>query len=117
MGADISMPSTFYMPGDTCWVDMLLCNMDDAALTDIPTFFVLDIYGNYWFWPSWSVALDYAILDVEPGLTQMNIIAEFIWPDYPSGATGVLFYAAMLNEEMTQVIGSIGMFEFGWGYN
>lgn len=116
MGADIHMPSNYFMPGDICLVDLHLCNTEDSMMTDIPVFLALDIYGNYWFWPSWSVLPDWAVLDIQSGLTVIHAITEFNWPYYQQQASGILFYAAMLNQEMSELIGAMGMFEFGWGY-
>ncbi len=90
----------------------------------IPVFFLLDVYRNYYFWPSWTLYdppdhpdVDYRFMDVVTGTTVLNVIPEFPWPDTgESGATGLFFHGAMLNEEMSFIWGEMASVEWGYGF-
>jgi hypothetical protein len=115
LGVSLEMPATYFSPGDECWLNAHLHN-DQQPLTAVRLFVVLDIEGQYWFWPSWRPRLDYRVLDVPTGLTIVEIIEPFIWPQTTGDpVNGIVFWGAMLDETMSEVIGSIGKWVFGFG--
>jgi len=121
LGVRIELPTTMVHPQDPFFVRGILDNPSDP-MDDVPVFFILDVYGSYWFWPSWthytpgSTQIDFAVYDVETGSTQITVLPEFVWPDTGGDTVGgLLFYGAMLNEQMNAIRGEMAAVEWGYG--
>ncbi len=113
-GVRIIMPSEYYMPGSPCYCDAIVCNADGALLTGYPLFVALDVYGTYFFAPSFS-DFDFIFRDFPAGQTTVTIVQYFTWPSGTGSARGITWYGAMTNPEMTAVYGELNTFSFGWG--
>lgn len=112
------MADTHLQPGDTLALDVLITNPGDD-LTDVPLFVLLDVFGEYWFWPRWRhypPDIDWKNVDVPQGSVRIEIIPEFTWPDVGTGLVeGLRFHAALLNEAMTEVLGEVDTVEWSYG--
>ena len=97
----------------------------DEPLTEVATFFILEVFGKFWFWPSWAYFdypdyqdIDYKSLDVPTGTTKIVVIPPFEWPDTGQDVvTGLAFYGAMLNPKMNDIMGGFAFKEWGYGPN
>jgi hypothetical protein len=78
-------------------------------------FVLLDVYGEYYFWPSWGQALDYDPLSLGPGegLPRFTVLA-FTWPEVTGSAEGLLFWGALVNEANTELLAPVVRIE--WAY-
>jgi len=114
LGVTIEMPSIHFYPGDGYYVKVICCNPGPETYKNIPLFVILDIYGMYFFWPSFST-FDYYIIDYfPPGIVIVDIIIEFQWP-YGTGSFGeACWIAAMTDESMTELLGSLDIACWGW---
>ncbi|GEM_PF-5174157 len=118
-GVTLSAPLMFVTPGDTFYVKAEVCN-PGSPLMDAPFFALLDVgTGEYWFYPSWTLyppAIDYAQIDIPTGITEIDVIPTFTWPD-----TGTLMldnihiFGAVLNAGLTEIIGTYDVIQFGFG--
>ncbi len=113
------MPSSFFRPGDDCWLVATVHN-PDGLLSRAPLFVVLDWAGAIWFAPSWSAwpeeGLDGYWLDpLSPGATEVSVIDPFAWPEGAGSADGLWFHAALTDEAVSMVMGSTDSREFGFG--
>ncbi len=123
LGVEIDIPVEFVHPTENFYIRGLLGNPGPDNLNDVPVFFVLDVGGEYYFWPGWShynppdePHIDYDILDIPAGTTQIDVVAEFTWPDTGSSTIqGIGVYGAMLNEDMSQIQGDLGYISWGFG--
>ncbi|MBN1355759.1 PQQ-binding-like beta-propeller repeat protein [bacterium] len=120
LGVRIDMP-VHVMPGDLFYITGYLDNPGDV-LTDIPVFFILDVYGSYWFWDSWvyfeppNGEIDYGVMDVPNGTMRIEVIPELTWPDTGVGsASGLILWGAMVNPEFTDILGRYAMHTWGYG--
>ena len=75
---------------------------------------ILDVFGTYYFAPSF-VDLDCYVMDIEPGQETIQVVPHFTWPEVGGSASGIFWYAAMINAELTGPLGQVASFEFGWG--
>jgi hypothetical protein len=117
MGVTLLMPSDQYRPGDTCYLDAEICNTAAVTLLGYPLFVVLDVYGNYWFAPSWSAledGLDWYITDFPPGGSTLQVLPVFTWPTGVGSGSGVIFWGALTDPEMTVLIGAFDRVEISW---
>jgi hypothetical protein len=98
-----------------------LCNPGPDEPT-LPLFVVLDVYGSYYFWPSWthydppaSPEIDYREELLEIGVRELSIIDPFPWPDAGGPVEGILFHGALLTPDMTGIYGEMDSVEWGYG--
>ncbi|MCD4652802.1 S8 family serine peptidase, partial [bacterium] len=121
LGVRIDVPEMAH-PGEMFHVTGYLDN-PDPVLSSVPVFFILDVYGEMWFWPGWKhfsppdfVDIDYRIMDIPTGSSEVIVLAEFAWPDTGSGnISGLFFYGAMLNQQMSGLLGEMAAEQ--WGYS
>ncbi len=109
----IKMPSHTFKPGDIAYCVGYVWNAQDRVLDEYLFFAVLDVFGTYYCAPSFS-DLDYYYLDCNPGITAVTIITPFTWPANVGSASGIVWYAALMNPEMTELASEIGIFDFSW---
>ncbi|MGB3976253.1 MAG: hypothetical protein WBM02_12190 [bacterium] len=121
LGVRLDMPDMAH-PGDDFYVIGYLDNPDEP-LSKVPTFFILEVYGKFWFWPSWAyfdypdyTDIDYELIYIPTGTTSITVIPAFTWPDTGQDiVTGLGFYGAMLNSEMSGILGELAVKEWGYG--
>jgi hypothetical protein len=109
------MPSHYFRSGDLASCTVSLYNFELITFNDIPLFVVLDVYGQLFFAPSFDGYSWYTV-DVPPGQSDIQVIPSFFWPDNTGTADNIHWYAAMLDETFSYLIGEPDMFTFGWGY-
>lgn len=118
-GMRICIPDTAIKPGERFNIWGYLYNPSGSTLNDVPVMILMEIAGMYWFWDGWTNDVDFAIMDVAPGVTAFPILPEFVWPDTgTASADGIRFYGAMLNSSMTDILGGmdgLAMAEFSFG--
>lgn len=116
-GVTVTMPSALFHPGETCNCYAIICNAEGQVLVGYPLFVILDVYGSYFFAPSFSDTFDY-YLDIYPefpvGETVITVIPDFEWPSGAGSASGLIWYGALTNPEISDLFGDLGTFEFGW---
>ena len=75
---------------------------------------MLDVYGDYWFYPSWTQTLDGAAIALPAGHTFTDLILDFYWPDDSGTASGIFFWGALITQDWTGLIGDYDRVEFGY---
>jgi hypothetical protein len=117
--AEISlhMPAHIFSPGDPCRLDINVLNPSATVLSDYPLLVILDIYGEYWFGPSWGEDMDAFYFTYPPGTNQMNLIHDFRWPETGTTAEGILFWAGLTDIAHSRIICQPAVWEFGWEPN
>ncbi len=114
-GVTLEMPGTHFVPGDTFACSALVCNRESDNLTGYPLFVILDVYGTYFFAPSFNSSFDnfsqqYPAFSA--GETSITVLPEFTWPAAGSGQA--TFYGALTDPDMTSIFGEWEMFPFSW---
>ncbi len=113
-GALIDMPSDFFRPGDQFFIDVYLCNMDSIEY-NVPLFVILNVYGAYFFAPSFTAFDKYNVTLPANDQIVVNVLPLFNWPTGAGQAANILLYAAMTDPQITQLFGAMDMKTFGWG--
>ncbi|MCD4653078.1 hypothetical protein K8T06_04010 [bacterium] len=122
LGVRLEISSTTTHPGDEFWLKGYLDNPEPSTLRSIPVIFMLDVFGYYYFWPTWplyhppeSEDFDFRYMDVNPGTTTIEVIPAFSWPNTgDQNIVGLHFYGAMLNSDFSSILGDFAFVE--WGY-
>jgi len=109
----LMMPAYHFRPGDPCSCTASIWNPGPAVLTGCPLLVILDVYGQYFFAPDFN-DFSYYEKTFEPGLTDVSIVDEFMWPEGSGSATGIMWYGLLMDSTFSNMIGAYGIFEFGW---
>lgn len=109
----VNMPSHQFYAGDRSSCSVSVWNVENTTPCDSRLFVILDIRGELYCAPSFT-SFDYYSGCFENGMTEISVIPEFTWPSGVGSATGLVWYAALVNSEMTELASEIGVFDFGW---
>lgn len=109
----VKMPVHSFNPGDYAACTALVWNASSESLVGYPMFVVLNILGFHYCAPSFT-ELDCFTRDFPVGLTEVEVIPGFIWPENTGLASGIIWYAFLTNPEMTELVSELGVFDFGW---
>ncbi len=109
----VKMPAHMFIAGDPASCSVSVRNAGTSTLSGYPLFTILDVYGSYYFAPGFC-DFDYFKWSFPPGLTELTVLPEFTWPENVGSATGIVWYAALVNPEMTELASEMGVFDFGW---
>ncbi|MBN1550020.1 hypothetical protein JW979_01070 [bacterium] len=110
----IEMPSAYYQSSDIFYCNVVVTNGSDSPFTVYPLFVILDVYSSYFFAPSFG-NFDYYSQTFIPGETTIEVLPTFYWPQNAGSADNVFWYAALTNEAITEIVGEMDTFSFGWG--
>ncbi len=113
-GVTITMPSAHYVPGDPCFCTVTVTNAGSEPLIEHPLFLILDAYGELFFGPNFTGDVAWYSNLWSVGITQIEAIPSFIWPDTGTSASGIIWYAALTDPAMTRIFGEWDSFRFGW---
>ncbi|MBN1551623.1 hypothetical protein JW979_09145 [bacterium] len=112
-GVNVIMPSTFFHPNDTAALTIYVCNDLESPIKNHPLFLILDIYGNYYYAPSFS-GIDYYNHSYESGHNVIEVVPEFYWPFGTGHYENINWYCALLTPAMNAIYGEYDIFRFGW---
>jgi len=115
-GVTIFMPSTYFEVGDVCGCSVTVFNAEPTSIQNHPLFVILDVFGDYYFAPTFSDLDNYLELYPQflPGETIVEVLPEFSWPANAGSATGLVWYAALVSPDMLHIVGEMDSWEFGF---
>ncbi len=118
-GVEIAMPvqatsfEDFYVMG--------YLNNPGETLTGVHVYFILDVYGDLFFWDDWTryhppdhTEMDYVIMDVPGGTTPVEVVPRMDWPEIDQHADGLYFYGGMVDPVTGILIGDYAVTR--WAY-
>ena len=94
---DIYTNQAYFHPHDNFSLILAITNPGPPISQDV--YIVLDISGDYWFWPGWKhypPDTDHQLWIVPTGTTTDNPM-QFTWPDITSSGSGIVFHGATLD--------------------
>jgi len=108
--------------GDQFWVTGIVHNPGPPRV-QVPAVFMLEVFGEYWFWPNWThyappahTGFGFAYLDVPVGETEVIVVPSFIWPDTGTATVpGLWFYGACLSPDLSAIDGAWAARQWGYG--
>lgn len=116
-GVSLDLSTWHFDANDMFYLNTLVCNAEESLLIDHHVMVLLGIFGEYFCLPSW-ISLDSGLDSyqgvIPPGRTEFNTVPFFRWPDVEGSVSGVLFYGAILDPEMSNVVGEMTIVEVGW---
>jgi len=119
---ELQLPQLFFRPGDYFRLDLSMRNTSAAAFDGLNLFVLLDVYGDFYFWPSWIryfppdyLGINYQVVTIPPGERRMAIIDPFAWPVTGQSLTGIKFHAALTDPTITWIVGVMDSIDWGFG--
>jgi hypothetical protein len=99
---EISLNQRYYAPGDR----FLLTNQvtNPGAAREVDLYIILDVWGEYWFWPSWTQSVDHASRSLPPEAAMGETILDFEWPAGAGAADGLIFWSGILDAGTTDLL-------------
>jgi len=77
-------------------------------------YILLDVYADYWFWPSWSQQVDKLNLTLRSGQTRDETVLDFTWPAGAGAADGIVFWGALFDAGTWNLTGEVARIEWGF---
>ncbi len=120
-GIEFDMPSDYFSPGDIFRLTLQRRNPYAEPLT-LPVFVVLDVGGNFFFWPSWrrysfdtQTGLDYALVQFAQGVFDLDVIPAIEWPSGTGSADGLMFWGCVMDTQLQVMLSEMIQIEFSYG--
>jgi len=113
--AAVILMGNYFSPGRNFEVISRIYN-PGSTMKNVPIVFMLTLEDQFYMWPGWSSSLEYVLMDISPGITQIIVFPRCQWPDTGSSISeGNWFYGAMLTSDFTAINGIMGAQEWGYG--
>ncbi len=85
----------------------------EGANLYVDEYLVLDVYGSYWFYPTWSQNLDSNNRMIETG-EQYAVIFDFTWPEVNGSAYDIQFLYLLTRPQTYTILSNIDSVTFGY---
>ncbi|MBN2055660.1 S8 family serine peptidase [bacterium] len=112
-GAFCEISQSVFVPGDQFTMTVSMCNGGNNSFT-AEVYVILDVFGSYWFWPSWSIDMDFAVWSIPACDCLTATILDFIWPPGGGAADDIAIWVAMLEPGTYHLIGEYGYCPFDY---
>jgi hypothetical protein len=113
VGLDLMCNDDYFTPGEQFTLQLRVANYGPAV--EGKQFVLLDVYGSYWFHPGWTQELDYVVVSLPEGFDQTITILDFQWPATNQSADGIVFWAAITDAAMVDLLSNVDKVSFGFG--
>lgn len=108
-----TLSQNMFHSGDLFKLDVTISN--PTTPKTIAEYIVLDIYGTlYFFWPGWTQEVDFIEINLPIGYLETENILEFNWPENAGAASGLMFWAAMIDPTTMTLYGDYDSVEFSY---
>lgn len=112
------MPKTYFYPGDVFYVDAIIDNPGPTQY-DAALFVALNIYDDFWFWPTWvhyPDGLSWGWIDMNHGAWYWEVMPAFQWPQIYASMSNLLLIGATLDNSMNHLLTNVAAQSWGFGY-
>ncbi len=113
LGIDLTLSLPYFTPFSLFKLETTITNPGETM--QVHEYILLDVYGSYWFWPSWNQTGDFELRELQAGSVANDVILEFWWPAVSGSAENLKFWAALVDPETVTIVGAYDMVEFGYG--
>lgn len=108
----LSINQSTFSPGDSFVLNCDITNGASARAVD--RYIILDVYGNYWFYPTWTQSADHVNETMAANHQDTITIFNFQWPQVEGHADSLRFWAAHVDPSEGTLIGDYSMVTFSY---
>jgi len=109
---DLVINQEMFRAGDQFLLTCRTSNPGPAI--ELEQYILLDVWGSYYFWPTWTEDLDFVFRSFPRGFDETETILEFSWPEGAGSAQDIRFWAAYLLPQTAELSGNYDMLTFGF---
>lgn len=113
MGVELHLSDDVFSAGERFQLTVTVRNSGPVFYYDLPLVLLLDIYGDYLWYPAWTREFSFETVDVLVGTSETGIL-DFIWPETHFSGNGIMIYAALLRQDFAAIVGDWDQVSFGW---
>jgi len=115
LGIDLELSAEYLRAGAQFLLTATLYNIGGPTI-NAQEWIILDVFGDYWFWPTWRQDADFITRSLSSGVVyEDETILDFIWPDVEGSITGIMFWGALVDPAQVQILGDYDVISFGYG--
>lgn len=103
---DLVINNNYFAPGDQFHFRAILENLQAATMT-ADLYIVLEAFGYYYFYPSWTELLDNQIITMNPLGRRSYDILRFTWPDGVGLGGPIVFYSAVMAVDTLTLLSNV----------
>ncbi|MBN1551543.1 hypothetical protein JW979_08740, partial [bacterium] len=109
---DLVISDTMFNAGDNFYLARYCANYrDETVLVD--EYIILDVFNNYWFWPSWMDTPDFYTWGMYPDQVIMAVILDFPWPSGTGACNHLFIWGGIVASGTTDLL-AYDWVEFGY---
>lgn len=109
---DLSLSDHTFQNGESFLLNRSIHNSFSNTVT-VVEYIILDVYGQYWFAPSWTQTAESVTQTAFPSSTRTNTILDFTWPQIDGSAGGIRIWGGIVMFETSDLL-DYDLVEFGW---
>lgn len=109
--ADIILTKEIFQAGDDFTLTTHVYN--PTIIYPVDEYLMLEVYGSYWFYPSWGQELSKQNRTLTPGDNYQTIMS-FVWPEVDGSASGLHFFYVLTKPLTYQIISNLAEVTFGY---
>ncbi|MCD4653207.1 hypothetical protein K8T06_04670, partial [bacterium] len=113
LGVELHLSQEMFHPGDEFLLEAIISNPGPDLYPDHAFVVMLDVFSNYFWHPHYEESFEFEQIDVEIGSLN-KVIMHFEWPNVDGETHGIVFYSAILNPNLSEIIGEWDWVTFGW---
>ncbi len=111
-GVKLRLNRLYFVPGDPFDLKVLMGN--EGTTTDVDLYVLLEVYGEFWFYPSWGRQMDKYPTYLRKGYHFQDILS-FVWPEVSDAVSGIKFISAVAGRNNFDIIGQTSLISWGFG--
>lgn len=109
---DLGLSDTRLLPGGSFNLTREIHNTRTTSVV-ADEYLLLDVYGEFWFAPGWTTAVDLSIVTIDAETSIIDFPLTFTWPDGTGEATGIRFWGGIVESGTANVL-DYDMVMFEW---
>ncbi len=111
--ADLMLNDSIFESGEPFLLEIHLTNTTPATVS-VDQYLILDVYGSYFFHPSWNQTGDFTARSIESGFDRQETVLTFNWPSGTGSADNLRFWLGYLTQGTIDLACDIDFVDFGY---
>ncbi|MBN1878990.1 right-handed parallel beta-helix repeat-containing protein [bacterium] len=99
-------------PGDLVDLEIEVCNPGNILHIDMALFIIMEQFGEYWFWPAWTLEPDWDVVTISPGVWSLVVMPPTTWTGSGPEWFNSRFYSALTDSAVSEIRGEIGIYPY-----